>query len=62
MTVRTSGGQLIPQMRESHVVEDWQIRSLRIGEAFIDLAGENEHPFRFYFKEHINKTCAFVKK
>lgn len=53
MTVRTSGGQLIPQMRESHVVEDWQIRSLRIGEAFIDLAGENEHPFRFYFKEHI---------
>lgn len=51
LMIRTSGGQLIPQMRESYVAEDWEIRALRTGEALIDLAGETAHPFRFHFRE-----------
>lgn len=34
--------------REGHVVEDWDILNLRVGEAFVNLNGEK--PFRFRFQ------------
>lgn len=36
--------------RTGHTVEDWDILSLRVGEAFVNLSGHV--PFRFYFKEY----------
>lgn len=52
MMFRTPGGQMIPQVREGHVVEDWMIRALNTGEALVDLAGDDPHPFRFHFRRH----------
>lgn len=45
-----SGRGVIEQIRDAHVVEDWDISSLDIGEAIIGLPGKN--PFKFKFKEY----------
>lgn len=40
--------------REGHVVEDWDVRSLKTGEAFVDLAYDDGHPFRCQFADQKN--------
>lgn len=37
--------------REGHVVEDWDILKLKVGEAFVNLTGHD--PFRFHFRKYI---------
>ena len=36
--------------REGHVVEDWDVLNLGIGEAYINLVGEK--PFKFRFSDY----------
>jgi len=46
-TVQTKG--IIENIREAHVVEDWDISNLELGEAIIGLPGKS--PFKFKFKK-----------
>ncbi len=45
-----STGHVIPAQRNGHVVEDWQILDLNVGEAFIKLF--RYPPFKFQFEEY----------
>ena len=44
---------LVEQIRDSHVVEDWDIATMPIGQAIIGLAGQE--PFIFQFDEYVNE-------
>jgi type IV secretory pathway TraG/TraD family ATPase VirD4 len=46
-----SGRGIVEQIRDAYVVEDWDIRSLGIGESIIGLPGKE--PFKFKFKKHV---------
>lgn len=48
-TIQSKG--LIENQREGHVVEDWDVSNLRIGEAIIGMP--NVEPFKFRFNEYI---------
>ena len=43
-------GTYVAPQRDGYTVEDWDMKSLKIGEAFISLPFS--YPFRFYFKEY----------
>lgn len=44
----------ISTQREGRVVEDWDILNLRVGEAFVNLAGVPA-PFRFRFRQYVER-------
>lgn len=44
---RLMNGTIIEEKREGHTVEDWELNSLRVGEAIVGLPFAQ--PFRFYF-------------
>jgi type IV secretory pathway TraG/TraD family ATPase VirD4 len=44
------GRGVVEQIRDAHVVEDWDISTLEIGEAIIGLPGKE--PFKFKFKKY----------
>jgi type IV secretory pathway TraG/TraD family ATPase VirD4 len=46
---KSGSSQVIEQIREANVVEDWDISRLQVGEALVGLVGAE--PFRFRFRE-----------
>lgn len=41
---------VVSTQREGNVVEDWDIMKLKVGDAFVNLSGED--PFKFHFEEY----------
>ena len=51
LAFRAADGRDAVETREGHVLEDWDINALGVGEAVVALAGDDCRPFRFRFAQ-----------